>query len=390
MMKQWLARIGLTGQTADDPAGAGGLESDGRSGTDLLGGLQGLWQWDELASEIGRESQARVALVGLPGAGKSLLFNRLRGWVVSRPGPPPDGVLRVESFGMFVLADLPPEAAGAPAAPGELSLALGEPALVVYVLDGPAGVREADFRYVALLRAAGAPVVVALNKRDCLADVAEAAAEAQRRLGMPVLPISGGTGEGVEDALLPALLDAAPRLAVPLGREIAGLRRAAARRVFRQAALLAGIVSAQPVPLLDLPFQAMIQAGVVMRVGAAYGRPPSGGLNREVIGAVVGTLALRYLAQTALKFAPVLGWALSGLIGAGATLLIGESAIRYYEAGGRVSLAEGLRRGATMRERGMTWRSTLRRSVLRRGMLRRPAFRRRALPAAQEVEDEGA
>lgn len=349
-MKQWLSRIGLGGGAAanGDAPGDHGPEHGGLPGAEMLGGLQGLWQWDELASEIGRESQARVALVGRVGAGKSLLFNRLRGWVVSPPGPEPDGETRVESFGMFVLADLPDE--GAVGGPGDLSLALGEPALVVYLLDGPAGVRPADFRTVALLRATGVPVVVALNKRDCLADVGAAAAEAQRRLGMPVWPISAMTGEGVEDALLPALLDAAPRLAVPLGRELNCLRRAAARRVFRQAALLAGILSAQPLPLLDLPFQAMIQAGVVLRVGAAYGRPPGSGLNREVIGAVVGALALRYLAQTVLKFVPLLGWALSGLIGAGATLLIGEAAIRYYEGGARGPLARELRRG------GRLWR----------------------------------
>lgn len=46
--------------------------------------LRHLWQWDELAAEIGQESQSRVVFAGLTGAGKSLLFNRLRGWVVSK------------------------------------------------------------------------------------------------------------------------------------------------------------------------------------------------------------------------------------------------------------------------------------------------------------------
>lgn len=318
-------------------------------GGEWLGGLSGVWQWDELAMEVGRESRSRVAIVGIAGAGKSLLFNRLRGWVVSpeRPREDEGGEPRVESYGMFLLADLPDRPADRPADGGELMMALGEPELVLYLLDGPAGVRGADFRYIAQLRAAGKPVVVALNKADCMDANERAAAvvEAERRLGMPVLAMSAYSGDGVEDGLLPALLDAAPRLAVPLGREIGALRRVASRRVTRQAALMAGILSAQPVPLLDLPFQAMLQAGVVMRVGAAYGRPPSGGLNREVIGAVAGALALRYAAQTLLKFVPVVGWALSGLIGAGATLLVGEAAIRYYEANGRISLRAALRRG---------------------------------------------
>lgn len=346
-MNDWVHRARGWGRAA-----AGRVE-DGVATGDFTGlpvssGISGLWQgtgvWDDLAMEIGQESQARVAFIGRPSAGKSLLFNRLRGWVISRPPSEDASTLpQVESYGMFLLADLPDALGKTAVDHQEFTLSLGDPALTVYLLDGPEGVSEADFRYVALLRAAGKPVVVALNKCDMIEDRAAAVAEAQRRLGMTVLPISAQTGEGVEDVLLPAMLDAAPRLAVPLGREIQGLRRSAARRVIRQAALLAGLLSAQPVPLLDLPFQAMIQAGVVMRVGAAYGRPPSGGLNREVIGAVVSTLALRYLAQTVLKFVPLLGWALSGLIGAGATMLIGESAIRYYEAGGTEPLLRDLR-----------------------------------------------
>lgn len=352
-MKEWLAKVrsidfsglrrperpeAVTAYPADAerPHGSGGW----------LGGLSEIWQWDELATEVGRESRARVALVGLTGAGKSLLFNRLRGWDVSPPRAflEAEDLPGVESYGMFLLADLPEQTTLL--AGEELTAALGEPELVVYLLDGPAGVRGADFRYVAQLRAAGKPVVAALNKVDSLNETerADAVAEAERRLGMPVLPVSAMTGLGVEDRLLPALLDAAPRLAVPLGREIGALRRTAARRVIRQAALMAGLLSAQPVPLLDLPFQAMLQAGVVMRVGAAYGRPPAGGLNREVLGAVAGALALRYAAQTLLKFVPLLGWALSGLIGAGATLLVGEAAIGYYESNGRLSLRAALRR----------------------------------------------
>jgi uncharacterized protein (DUF697 family) len=358
-MKEWLAKIReidlsnwrtrIRAYTDRSVKGKDGLSDfdtlEDRQPFPARDWLGGLGQWDELASEVGRESRARVALVGLPGGGKSLMFNRLRGWDISPPRPTPDedGLLRVESYGMFLLADL---WEGETPTGEELAAALGEPELVIYVFDGSVGVQQADFRYVAQLRAAGKPVVVVLNKADCLAegDTSLAVAEAERRLGMPVLPVSAMTGVGVEDGLLPALLDAAPRLAVPLGREICVLRRAASRRMTRQAALMAGILSAQPVPLLDLPFQAMLQAGIVMRIGAAYGLPPTGGLSREVIGTVAGALALRYAAQTLLKFVPILGWALSGFIGAGATLLVGEAAILYYESDRKLSLRAALRR----------------------------------------------
>lgn len=319
----------------DEPAGTGGWWAS----------LRQLWQWDELAAEIGQESQARVAFVGLPGVGKSLLFNRLRGWIISgNDGLAPmvdayqlEADLRLESLGLFILADLP--AAGLSWNGRDLLLALGDPALVVYLLDGTVGVTAVDFRWMAALRAAGKPLLVVLNKCD-LFDEAAAMTAAVQKLGMPVIPISAYAGHNIEEKLLPAMLDAVPRLAVPLGRELVSLRHTAARRVIRQAALFAGVVGVQPVPILDLPFQVMIQVGVVMRVGAAYGYIHTGSLNREVIGTVISSLGMRYLGLALVKFIPFVGWAVAGLLSSAATFLIGEAAIYYYETGGTVPLRQ--------------------------------------------------
>lgn len=322
----------------------------GSDSSALLGNLSHLWQWDELAAEIGQESQARVVIAGLKSSGKSLLFNRLRGWTISgaaEGGPEnPEACaqydlrddLSLESLGLFVLADLPPQAGGAGLLGPDLLLALGDPALVVYLLDGATGVHADDFRWLAALRAGGRPLIVALNKIDLLDTPAAVAAQAAQKLGMPVLPISALTGSNIEETLLPTMLDAAPRLAVPLGRELLALRRVAARRVIRQTAILSGLMGAQPVPILDIPLQAVVQVGVVMRVGAAYGQAPTGGMNREVMGTVISALGLRYLALALVKLIPLIGWAVSGVLCALMTFLLGEAAIRYYEAGGVVSL----------------------------------------------------
>ncbi|MCP4426035.1 MAG: DUF697 domain-containing protein, partial [Chloroflexi bacterium] len=190
------------------------------------------------------------------------------------------------------------------------------------------------------LRATGRPLLALLNKCDLIADVAAVVSEASQKLGMPLIPISAQTGENVEGRLLPAMLDAVPRLAVPLGRELHSLRRHAARRVIRQSALLSGVVGAQPVPLLDLPFQVMIQVGVVMRVGAAYGYVPTGSLNREVVGTIIGTLGIRYLSLAVVKLIPFVGWAVAGFLSGTMTFLFGEAAIRYYEAGATIPLKQ--------------------------------------------------
>jgi uncharacterized protein (DUF697 family)/GTP-binding protein EngB required for normal cell division len=328
-----------------------GLSQWGGGGAGWFDSVRHLWQWDELAAEIGQESQSRVAFVGLTGAGKSLLFNRLRGWVVSDAPQAAESNqfgmtsdLALESLGLFVLADLPAANGSAnPLLGPDLLLSLGDPALVVYLLDGEAGVRPDDFRWVAALRTGGRPLLVALNKIDIITDSAARLEEASHKLGMPVIALSAKTGMNVEEGLLTAMLDASPRLAVPLGREIMSLRRVAARRVIRQAAILSGLMGAQPVPMLDIPLQAVVQVGVVMRVGAAYGYTPTGGMNKEVMGTVVSTLGLRFLVLALVKFIPFVGSIVSGVLCGVMTYFLGEAAIRYYEAGATVPLRDFLR-----------------------------------------------
>lgn len=299
-------------------------------------------RWDGVAAEVGQESQARVILTGLTGAGKSTLFNWLRGWIVSLPEVRlgEQGDMSVEAFGAFALADLP-ESDRLPIE--DLLSLLGDPALVVYLLDGRLGVTQSDFRWIAHLRASGRPLVIAVNKSELVADPDALLAEVHRRVGVRAVAISAQDGLNVEEALLPAMLDAAPHLAVTLGREVGSLRRQAARRVIRRAALFAGMLSAQPLPVLDIPAQIAIQAGVMMRVGAAYGHAPANGISREVLVAGACVLCVSYLTQTLLKFVPLLGWAINAVLGAVATWLLGEVALFLYERAERTARNERCR-----------------------------------------------
>lgn len=368
-MNQWWTEQG-TGEKGSSPAYPEMPEFEGTpAGSDggWLASLRDIWQWDQVAAEVRQEGQARISILGLAGSGKSLLFERLRGWKTAWPAvpKPPTDDLEVEAYGAFVLADLPARGPRCPTATEEIQLSLGDPHLFLYLVSAPNGVQEADYRWVALLRSTGRPLVVALNQCELIDDLETVVATAQHRLGMTVIPISAMTGLNVETRLLPALVDAAPRAAISLGREIKALRRLTAWRIIRQTALLAGMMSAQPIPFLDLPFQAMLHVGVVMRVGAIYGRAPGGGIGREAVGTVVGYLGLNYLAQSAAKMVPVLGWGVSGALGAGATLLIGEVAIRYYEAGAQLPLSAYWRAGRQRWQRmvslGREWSASRRR-----------------------------
>ena len=110
------------------------------SGGGLLDNVRQLWHWDDLAAEISQESQARVAFVGLTGSGKSTLYNHLRGWPVAKAtntfnGSTASGAVFVESYGTFVLADLPRQERLSMVAGEEIILALGVDVEIEKVTD---------------------------------------------------------------------------------------------------------------------------------------------------------------------------------------------------------------------------------------------------------------
>ena len=156
----------------------------------------------EAQAEVYREARARIALVGPVNAGKSTLYNCLQGWEIS----PTDHTERElyepaeESLGLFTLIDLPnslqPQAVTGQSEPikgydfydygrydapayDQNSWHIHDPALwsltdvdlVIFVVDGAAGLRPLDYQWFARIRAAGCPLLVVLNKIDLLGDV---------------------------------------------------------------------------------------------------------------------------------------------------------------------------------------------------------------------------
>lgn len=355
---------------------------------DLSQWLRGL-DWEQTREKVSQESRARIVLLGLAGAGKSTLFNQLCGWTVSSPAAgssaeaaPVGSGESAEDYGLFCLVDLPqtsgdygglsplngyPLSGGAgyagwddpygwhgtplgssgvwPASTLDpLSLAEGAD-LLVYILDGAEGVRAADYRWVGRLRRSGVPLLVVLNKSDRLGtDLDDRRQEIEARLGASVTPVSALTGSGVADGLLPQLTRLCPNLTVALGRELRHFRHRAATKLIQQAALVNGLVSLEPVPLLDLPVHVVTLAGLMLRLAAIYDRPPGEAHRREMVAAVAGGLAGRYGAQQVIKLVPVVGWLVSSLLAWSYTWGLGQAAVAYFEAGGDAALDRGLSR----------------------------------------------
>jgi small GTP-binding protein len=303
------------------------------------------FDWQAMASSVEAEARARVAIVGPVNSGKSTLFNTLKGQDVSPVGAVPGTTrdLQFEQWGPFTLTDTP--GFGEVDGVDRANIALRgahDASVIVLVLDAVAGVRQADHALLQQLKATGKPVVVVLNKIDLLKKSVDVVlADACHKLGEPsLIPISAKKGTNVARSLLPRLIDAQPALAVALGRALPGYRRRAANRIIRNAAIVNGLIGAEPIPGIDIPFLIAIQARMVLRLAAIFGEPMSFGRANTFAASIVGGMLLRYLAMEGAKFIPGPGWIVSAVISGTGTWAIGQVVLRYFESSKRLSSSE--------------------------------------------------
>ena len=170
-----------------------------------------------------RRGLPTVAIVGRPNVGKSTLFNRIigqrRAIVEDVPGVTRDrNFARAEWAGRrFYVVDtggLEPDAeAGLPRAVRfQVMAAVEEADVIVFVVDGQVGPHPLDQRVSEVLRRAGRPVILAVNKMDRLPHDPAHHEFWSLGLGEPY-PVSALTGRGSGDLLdvvverLPALLE---------------------------------------------------------------------------------------------------------------------------------------------------------------------------------------
>lgn len=152
-----------------------------------------------------------VVLVGRPNVGKSTLFNRLTGTrraiVTPIPGTTRDVLTQPVREGetSFELTDTGGMFGASQDPLHELVVARGRRALttadvVVFVVDGREGLVPGDEEIAAAARAAGVPIILAVNKADDRR--AQSGALELYRLGFdPVLEVSAEHGRGVGELL---------------------------------------------------------------------------------------------------------------------------------------------------------------------------------------------
>jgi small GTP-binding protein len=330
---------------------------------DLRGLLQAL-EWDKLSLTVQREAAAHLTIVGPVNSGKSTLFNLIKGQKISAVTAVPGttrGVIE-ERMGPFLLVDTPGfgEVGGVDRA--QIARQAAQQAdVVVLLLDAMAGVRQSDYEIFQSLRETGKPIVVALNKIDLIKrDLGVVLQDIERKLGVTPIPICARTGAGVADRLIPAVMEAHPWMVVALGRELPAYRRQMVNRLVRSAAILNGLIAAEPVPGLDIPFLLTGQVRMVLRIAAIYGESLSVRHARELLTTIAGGVGLRFLAAELAKVIPGPGWVIAAVVNATGTWAMGQAAATYFEGGKRLSPAQ-------LRRHYLQSRSDFRGRVFKRG-----------------------
>lgn len=318
-----------------------------------------LLDWNQVREEIEQENRARVVLIGAGNAGKSMLLNRLKGWQLSSDALKIGATTAplVEDLGFFTLIDTPSETNGNGALDAEACWnTLLTADLVLFVLDGAAELRRSDYEWFARLRAVGKPMLVVLNKCDQMPDLVNRVARLSHHLATEIIPVSALTGTNVETRLLTRMVEMQPALATALGREVLAYRRAAAQRAARRAATLSLLIGGEPIPLLDIPFQAVTQAQMILRVAAIYGQPTGDRYSRELLATFATSTLMRYAAQQLAKLVPVAGWLVSAAIAGMGTWSLGQAAILYFERRTRLNGngSDSSSPGTRIQE-GITW-----------------------------------
>jgi small GTP-binding protein len=297
--------------------------------------------WDRLSMRVEQEAHTRLVIVGPVNSGKSTLFNLIKGRRVSAVTAVPGTTKGVvtERVGPFTLVDTPGfgEVGGVDRA-SIAQVAAEKADVLVLLLDAAAGLRQSDYDLFEALRSARVPLLVALNKTDLVRrDLDVVLADAQRKLGTRVIPISARTGSGVADELIPAIVDSHPWVGVALGRALPAYRRQVGVRMTRSAALLNAVIAAQPVPGLDIPFLLAAQVRLVLRIAAVYGESLSVRHARELLTTMAGGVAIRYLAGTLAKVIPGPGWLISSFVNGWGTWAIGRVAMAHFASGKRLT-----------------------------------------------------
>jgi GTPase len=310
-------------------------------------------KWRKL-SELARDQfrmafghKHKVAIVGPANVGKSTLYNQLvdskadRAAVSAVPGT--TRATQTAQAGLFAVVDTPGTDAVGDLGDKERDMALAAAAaadFLIIMFDAVQGIKRAEQELFYELVSLERPHIVVLNKMDLARrDGPKVVAHVAESLGLTVeqiVPISAQKGHNLKQVVM-AVIKAEPELLVALGQALPAYRWQLAWRAISGAASTAGVVALTPLPLIDFIPLALLQISLVMAIARIYKYEITLRRARELAGVLGMGFLGRSLFQQLSKLGGPPGWVVSAAVAAGTTVVIGYSAVLWFERGERLS-----------------------------------------------------
>lgn len=298
------------------------LDAFSREAQEALNRLR--YHWSDLDALSGR-IEGQVAIVGLKGSGKKTLCNSLWGWQALADDLP-DELIR--QLGLFTLVTVTDNAYEESAVIYQLEGA----ELVIYIVDGTAGIRPEDVRWIARLRALPAALLIVINKINLMPEALTptTSAQMQDQFARPVIQLNAQDVNAVHEQLLPHMLKVCPALTVPLAAEITSLRWRVVGRLIRESAIMSGLVTLENGATVDVGALIDLQRRLVQHIARVYGYADPDNNSHAGVGAVAQRLVLDMVAQVLTRFGPLGRGLAAGLIGASGTWAVGYGTQMRY------------------------------------------------------------
>lgn len=302
---------------------AGSIRIMGALDNFLMGNFNMFDQMRFNFGDMPEASASRIAIVGLPGAGKKTLCNSLLGWDAVRANGE-----TARNFGLLTLVDLPLD----PYDAAGVLYRLESTDFIVYVLDGEQGLEPDSFNWIARLRGLNVAMLIVLNKSDRIPSqkLQSVLEYLETRTARPVIPLNAVHVQCVRDNLLRAILQICPDLAIPLATEITSLRQSVALHIVVQAMMASLTINLEDSARHDSSVLVGLHLRLIREIAAIYGyKEQSGTRQRMSLSIVLRWLVHLVIKQTA-RIQKLEGRYGGNAISMLSTLIVGRGAMLVY------------------------------------------------------------
>lgn len=288
---------------------------------------------------------SRIAIVGPVNVGKSTLFNAILANLDIRaevsPVPGTTTVPQEGSVGAFTMIDTPGLDNSRQAGIDEQSIAMEQARQADFLLvafDASRGITASDAALYQELQILQKPHLILLNKIDLIPKkqrpaVVRSASLALRQSEELINTASALNKDGVYELIL-KIAAVEPRLLGELGKTVAPLRRRLSWQAIRRAAVASAAIALTPLPILDFIPLTAIQCTLVLTLARIHDVPITYARAKELIAAFgIGFLARTTFAELSKLVAGPLGWAVSVSVATACTVIIGYSAMMWFDLG---------------------------------------------------------